>query len=611
MAVTVQLKDFDVKASPVPTDIVYLANSADSFNEVQSTIAEVIAAYPALSSIALLTTAADEMIYTTASNVYAVAPLTAFGRTVVALSAATTVPSAGVLAGWDTNKNLRANSFLPAFVTTVTAAGTTTLTVASAGIQEFTGSTTQTIVMPVTSTLIAGQGYTIINNSSGALTVNSSGGNLIQTMGANTQLNLICVLITGTTAASWQSSYTTDAFPLSVANGGTGVTSLPVTASASAFAAWDTNVNIPANNFLSGFATTVSAAGTTTLTVASAYNQEITGSTTQTVQMPVASTLVAGTSFKIINNSSGSVTINSSGGNSILVMAANTTAFVTLVLNSGTTAASWNASYVFDNGAGVLSITGTANQVIASASTGAVILSLPQNIGTGSSPTFASMTLTNPHIAGAGGLVSFQVLTSGTGATYTKPAGITSIFVECQAGGGAGGGAAGAASSTAAGGGGGEGGYCSLWVASAASTYTYTVGAGGTAGTAGNVGGNAGGNSTFSASSLSAIGGNGGNGAASALNTASGSAAGIYGGISTNGTVNKRGAAGDGGFVALGNGCSGSGGGYGGGPGRSTDGAGLDAVTGYGGGGGGAFATTTNRAGGVGFQGVIIVWEFA
>ena len=40
-------------------------------------------------------------------------------------------------------------------------------------------------------------------------------------------------------------------------------------------------------------------------------------------------------------------------------------------------------------GTGVTSITGTANQVIASASTGNVVLSLPQNIATISSPTFA------------------------------------------------------------------------------------------------------------------------------------------------------------------------------------------------------------------------------
>jgi len=44
--------------------------------------------------------------------------------------------------------------------------------------------------------------------------------------------------------------------------------------------------------------------------------------------------------------------------------------------------------------AGVTSITGTANQVIASGPTGAVTLSTPQDIHTGASPAFASLTLT-------------------------------------------------------------------------------------------------------------------------------------------------------------------------------------------------------------------------
>ena len=44
---------------------------------------------------------------------------------------------------------------------------------------------------------------------------------------------------------------------------------------------------------------------------------------------------------------------------------------------------------------GVLSITGTANQVVASASTGAVTLSLPQSINSGAAPTFAGTNFTN------------------------------------------------------------------------------------------------------------------------------------------------------------------------------------------------------------------------
>jgi len=56
----------------------------------------------------------------------------------------------------------------------------------------------------------------------------------------------------------------------------------------------------------------------------------------------------------------------------------------------GLTAASTSDTITIDN-TGVLSITGTADQIIASASTGAITLSLPQSIGTTSSPSFASV----------------------------------------------------------------------------------------------------------------------------------------------------------------------------------------------------------------------------
>lgn len=91
------------------------------------------------------------------------------------------------------------------FTTTATAAGTTTLTSSSNSVQEFTGVTTQTIVMPVVSTLSLGQQFQIINRSTGNLTVNSSGGNLIETIKPSSNSWLTVVLITGTTAASWDS----------------------------------------------------------------------------------------------------------------------------------------------------------------------------------------------------------------------------------------------------------------------------------------------------------------------------------------------------------------------------------------------------------------------
>ncbi|PIZ61807.1 hypothetical protein COY17_03550, partial [Candidatus Saccharibacteria bacterium CG_4_10_14_0_2_um_filter_52_9] len=59
---------------------------------------------------------------------------------------------------------------------------------------------------------------------------------------------------------------------------------------------------------------------------------------------------------------------------------------------------------------GVLSVTGTANQITVSSSTGNVTFSLPQNIAVTSSPTFAGLTLT-ANLAVAGTI---------TAASYTR-----------------------------------------------------------------------------------------------------------------------------------------------------------------------------------------------
>ena len=90
------------------------------------------------------------------------------------------------------------------YTTTATAAGTTVLSATSNQSQYFTGATTQTITLPDVTTLPAlGFQFRIVNLSSGSLTVNSSGGNLVATVTANQQITLTCILLTGTTAASW------------------------------------------------------------------------------------------------------------------------------------------------------------------------------------------------------------------------------------------------------------------------------------------------------------------------------------------------------------------------------------------------------------------------
>ncbi len=84
MAVTERLVDFPSKPSPVAADIIYVGDSADDFNEVQSTVGEIFAGYSAnLVSIGALSTVADRMMYSTGVNTWALAAITSFGRSLI------------------------------------------------------------------------------------------------------------------------------------------------------------------------------------------------------------------------------------------------------------------------------------------------------------------------------------------------------------------------------------------------------------------------------------------------------------------------------------------------------------------------------------------------
>ena len=119
---------------------------------------------------------------------------------------------------------------------------------------------------------------------------------------------------------------------------GSGVASA---ATASTLAARDASANLSSNSFIEGYTTTVTAAGTTTLTVGSTQQQFFTGTSTQTVVLPVTSTLALGYKYLIVNRSTGNVTVQSSGANNIIILSANSEVVVTCILTSGTSAASW------------------------------------------------------------------------------------------------------------------------------------------------------------------------------------------------------------------------------------------------------------------------------
>jgi hypothetical protein len=280
----------------------------------------------------------------TANAVSGQLPIANGGTGVAALP---TTPTVSAFAAWDANKNLAANNLIESFATTVTAAGTTVLTVASAYIQQFTGTTTQIVTLPVVATLTVGQAFSINNRSTGAVTVNSSGGNVVQIVSANTQAIITCSAITGTTAASWDVAYSSSSGGgvLAIANGGTGVSALPTTATASAFAAWDVNKNLSLNNLLEGFTTTATAAGTTALTVSSTYIQQFTGTQIQTITLPATSTMAVGQGFTINNRSTKALTVNTSTGSFVQTINAGGQAIINCTLASGNTATSWDSAY--------------------------------------------------------------------------------------------------------------------------------------------------------------------------------------------------------------------------------------------------------------------------
>ena len=185
-----------------------------------------------------------------------------------------------------------------------------------------------------------------------------------------------------------------------------------------------------------------------------------------------------------------------------------------------------------------------------------------------------------------------QTQTFTVSGTFTVPAGVTSINVECWGAGGAGGGSS---ANNNGGSGGGGGGY-----ASASLTVTpnqsipFTVGVGGTGVVAGN--GNDGTSTSFL--TLTSNGGTGG-----AANTG---AAGI-GGSASGGTTNTTGNNGIVGANSGGNGGAGANGGAGGT--GSTNAVGGDGASPGGGGGGGERGGGNNYAGGNGGTGrVVISW---
>jgi hypothetical protein len=149
------------------------------------------------------------------------------------------------------------------------------------------------------------------------------------------------------------------------------------------------------------------------LTNASSYYQIFTGTSNQTVQLPNTSTLAQGWSYHIVNNSTGTLTIQTSTAVSLGTIPSGVTVMATVLNIAGNTAADWEFGYTDFS-----TITGTGSAVLSTSPT----LTTP-NLGTPSAATLTNATGL-PIVGGTTGTLSV-----GRGGTGLTTIAARSVFV--------------------------------------------------------------------------------------------------------------------------------------------------------------------------------------
>lgn len=189
---------------------------------------------------------------------------------------------------------------------------------------------------------------------------------------------------------------------------------------ASAVMQRDANGNTSVNNIVDTYTSTATAAGTTTLTVSSKLYQNFSGTSTQTVVLPDATTLTVGHQFQIMNNSTGTVTLNMNGGTLLKTIPAGNTVIVT-VTSIGTAAGVWtvNASiesiqWIRQSASRTLTNTTNIQKLFDSATNGALTVKAGYTY-------FFNGIINISGMSGTSGNMKFDVLGAGT-ATLTSTA---------------------------------------------------------------------------------------------------------------------------------------------------------------------------------------------
>ena len=179
---------------------------------------------------------------------------------------------------------------------------------------------------------------TVLSNSSGntsPITL-SGGSNVFVTYPSEKSVNLDAsdnASPLGTIASgTWQGT------TIGVAYGGTGVTT---SSGANSVMLRDANQNVAVNRLNQANTSVAAAGGTTNLTAASTYSQTLTGTGSQSFQMPDATTLTTGVAFVFNNNATGTLTLVNNASATIGVIPSGG-AVSLILLSNGTAGGTWD-----------------------------------------------------------------------------------------------------------------------------------------------------------------------------------------------------------------------------------------------------------------------------
>ncbi len=225
------------------------------------------------------------------------------------------------------------------------------------------------------------------------------------------------------------SSGTWQGTTVGVAYGGTGVTS---SSGANSVVLRDANENITVNRLNQGLQTITASGGTTILTAASDFNQQLVGTGSHTFRLPDATTLSDTTTFQFNNNATGTLTIQNNAATTVGTVAPGGAAGIALMDNT-TSGGTWDVhGYLPENvtwGTNALAlgstvITGGTWQggTIQPAYGGTGLTSFTTNGAVYATGTTTLTSGTLPVISGGTGTISVPTngqLLIGNGSTYT------------------------------------------------------------------------------------------------------------------------------------------------------------------------------------------------